>query len=81
MSKEIALFKPTVIMDRSDFGWEFNAIPSGLTVQMEDLLSPNYLNDQQRVMVIASSRMLIHIPQNFYLKLRARCEDIFIFTN
>ena len=81
VSKEIALFKPTVIMDRSDFGWEFNAIPSGLTVQMEDLLSPNYLNDQQRVMVIASSRMLIHIPQNFYLNLRARCEDIFIFTN
>jgi hypothetical protein len=78
---EISKFNPTVIMDRSDFGWGFNGTPEGSKFQMEDLLTPNHLNNNERFMLIASSRMLIHIPKNFSLKLQKNCQDIFIFTN
>lgn len=78
---EITKFNPTVVMDRSDFGWGFSGIPEGSKLQMEDLLTPNHLNSNERFMLIASSRMLIHIPKNFSLKLQKKCQDIFIFTN
>ena len=78
---EISKFNPTVIMDRSDFGWGFSGVPEGSKFQMEDLLMPNHVNDNERFMLIASSRMLIHIPKNYSLKLQRKCSDIFIFTN
>lgn len=78
---EITKFNPTVILDRSDFGWDFSATPEGSKFQMEDLLTPNHLSDNERFMLIASSRMLIHIPKNYLLKLQSKCGDIFIFTN
>jgi hypothetical protein len=78
---EIKRFNPTILLNRTDFGWNFNAIPNGLSFKLEDLLASNYSVEDEKFMLLASSRMLIHIPKNISLKLQTQCEDIYIFTN